>query len=183
MISFICSAVNASQFPETEKEIVFVGRSNVGKSSLINALYHQKLAYVGKTPGKTRMINFFDVNGRYTAVDVPGYGYAQRSMDETVRFAKMMDDYFVRKDRIRLVVMITDCRIGLTKDDLDMKDYLDDRDLNYVVVANKTDKLSNNQLMNSRHKLYKDIDDVIFLSAEKGKNIDSLSGKIDDALQ
>lgn len=182
MISFICSAVNGSQFPETDKEIVFVGRSNVGKSSLINALYHQKLAYVGKTPGKTRMINFFDVNGVYTAVDVPGYGYAQRSMDETVRFARMMDDYFERRDRIRLVVMITDCRIGLTKDDLDMKAYLQDRDLNYVVIANKTDKLSNNQLMNSKHNLYGDIEDVIFLSAEKGRNIDELSRKIDDAL-
>lgn len=182
MIRFICSAVSGSQFPETEKEIVFVGRSNVGKSSLINALYHQKLAYVGKTPGKTRMINFFDVNGQYTAVDVPGYGYAQRSMDETVRFARMMDDYFDRKDKIRLVVMITDCRIGLTKDDLDMKDYLEDRSLNYVVVANKTDKLSNNQLMSSRHKLYKDINDPLFISAEKGRNIEELNRRIEDAL-
>ena len=182
VIRFICSAVDGKQFPETEKEIVFVGRSNVGKSSVINALYHQKLAYVGKTPGKTRMINFFDVNGLYTAVDVPGYGYAQRSIDEMMRFAKMMDDYFDRKDRIRLVIMITDCRIGLTKDDQDMKDYLDERCLNHVIVANKIDKLSNNQLMNAKHKLYKNIDDAIFLSAEKGKNIDELIRKIEDAL-
>ncbi len=182
MVSFICSAVNGSQFPQTKKEIVFVGRSNVGKSSLINALYHQRLAYVGKTPGKTRMINFFDVNGIYTAVDVPGYGYARRSGDEMIRFAKMMDDYFDRKDRIRLAVMITDCRIGLTKDDLDMKGYLDDRNLRHVIVANKIDKLSNNQLMNAKHKYYKDISDVIYISADKGTNIDELYRKIDESL-
>lgn len=174
MIDFICSATNRSDFPDTDREVVFVGRSNVGKSSLINALYNQKLAYVGKTPGKTKLVNFFDVDGQYTAVDVPGYGYAKRSMNETIAFGKMMEDYFSRTDKIRLVVMIVDSKIGLTKDDLDMKEFIEDRGLNYVVAANKIDKLSNNQLMNNKRRLFKDIDNIIYVSAAKKTNMDSL---------
>ena len=182
MIRFLCSAIKKEQFPQTDKEIVFVGRSNVGKSSLINAIYNQKLAYVGKTPGKTKMINFFDVNGLYTAVDVPGYGYARRSQDEMIRFADMMDDYFSRTDKIRLCIMITDARIGLTDDDLDMKTYLEDRNIPYIIAANKIDKLSNNQLANNKRKLYADMDNVIYVSAEKRKNIDQIQNAINAAL-
>lgn len=178
MIRFICSAVDKTGFPQTEKEIVFVGRSNVGKSSLINALYKQKLAYVGKTPGKTKLINFFDINGEYTAVDVPGYGYARRSKAEAVQFARMMDDYFSRKELIKLVVMIVDTRIGLTSDDLDMKEYLDLHDLNYVLAANKIDKLSNNELMNNKHWFFNGYDNVVYVSAEKKKNLDQLEAYI-----
>ena len=174
MISFICSATNRNDFPDTDREVVFVGRSNVGKSSLINALYNQKLAYVGKTPGKTKLVNFFDVDGAYTAVDVPGYGYAKRSMDETIAFGKMMEDYFSRSEKIRLVIMIVDGKIGMTKDDLDMKEFIEDRGLDYVIVANKIDKLSNNQLMNNKHKLFKDIDNIIYVSALKKKNMEEL---------
>ena len=178
MVKFICSATEKKQFPLTEKEIVFVGRSNVGKSSLINALYNQKLAFVGKTPGKTRLINFFDVDGVYTAVDVPGYGYARRSQDEAVAYADMMDDYFSRKDLIRLVVMIVDCRIGMTEDDLDMKEYLINRNLPYLIAVNKIDKLSNNQLNNQKRKFFSQEKDIIYVSAEKKRNIDQLKNAI-----
>ena len=178
MIRFLCSAQNGSQFPQTEKEVVFVGRSNVGKSSLINAIYNQKLAYVGKTPGKTKLINFCDVDELYTAVDVPGYGYARRSQNEAIAFGKMMDDYFDRKDKIALVIMIVDSRIGLTKDDLDMKDYLEAHQLRYLIAANKIDKLSNNQLNNNKQKFYLDYPDAIYVSAEKKKNLDRLEDKI-----
>ena len=178
MISFICSATSKKDFPDTDSEVIFVGRSNVGKSSLINALYNQKLAYVGKTPGKTKLVNFFDVDGIYTAVDVPGYGYAKRSMNETIAFGKMMEDYFSRTDKIRLVIMIVDSKIGLTNDDLDMKEFIEDRKLDYVVVANKIDKLSNNQLMNNKHRLFKDIDNIIYVSAAKKTNMDKLKEMI-----
>ena len=182
MVDFICSAVRKEQFPQTEKEVVFVGRSNVGKSSLINALYNQKLAFVGKTPGKTRLINFFDVNGIYTAVDVPGYGFARRSQDEAVRYAQMMDDYFSRKDKIRLVVMIVDSRIGLTNDDRDMKDYLIGKGLDYVIAANKIDKLSNNQLNNNKRRFFNDEEHIVYVSAEKKKNIDHLRNVINSCI-
>lgn len=179
VISFIKSAKAAKDFPASEKEIVFVGRSNVGKSSLINSLYKKDLAYTGKTPGKTRMINFFNIDDIYTAVDVPGYGYARRSQKEAIEYASMMDDYFDRTDKIRLVIQITDVRIGPTQDDIDMEEYLKDRKLNYVVIANKIDKLSNNQLTNARHKLYRDRVNVIYVSAEKKKNIDQVKEYID----
>ena len=84
MVKFIKSTTKKNDFPDTKREVVFVGRSNVGKSSLLNALYKQKIAYVGKTPGKTRLINFFNVDDKYTAVDVPGYGYAKRSQKEAI---------------------------------------------------------------------------------------------------
>ena len=183
MINFICSAVTKKDFPHADKEIVFVGRSNVGKSSLINALYKNKLAYVGKTPGKTRLINFFNINDEYVAVYVPGYGFARRSSSDAIQYANMIDDYFPHDDKIILVIMIVDSRIGLTNDDLDMKDYLDDMRLPYVVVANKIDKLSNNELMNNKHKLFADISEVIYVSAEKKKNIDQLEKRIFEAVR
>lgn len=183
MPSFIKSAKEGKEFPETEKEVVFVGRSNVGKSSLLNCLYKKNLAYTGKTPGKTRLINFFDIDGRYTAVDVPGYGYARRSQQEAVDYAKMMDDYFSRKGKIRLTVMIVDSRIGLTKDDQDMKEYLDSQQIPYVIVANKIDKLSNNQLNNNKRLFFNGMDNVIYISAEKRKNIDQLVYAIEDAVK
>lgn len=174
MISFIKSAKTKKDFPDSLKEVVFVGRSNVGKSSLINALYKNKLAYVGKTPGKTRLINFFNINDEYTAVDVPGYGYAKRSDKEALDFDRMMSDYFSRKDTIKLVVMIVDSRIGLTEDDLDMKEYVESNGLRYLIVANKIDKLSNNELMNRKMKLFKDLDPVLYVSAEKKKGIEKI---------
>jgi len=184
VINFICSSNSLNNFPITDREVVFVGRSNVGKSSLINAIYNQKLAYVGKKPGKTRMINFFDINNEYTAVDVPGYGYAQRSKNEAIEYANMMDDYFSRLDKIKLVIMIVDSRIGLTNDDLDMKEYLDERNINYLIVANKIDKLSNNQLTNNKHKLFKEFDDnIIYVSAEKKKNINQIHEYINNVIK
>ena len=180
MVKFLKSATNKNDFPDTKREVVFVGRSNVGKSSLLNALYNQKIAYVGKTPGKTRLINFFDVDDKYTAVDVPGYGYAQRSKKEAIDYANMMDDYFSRTNKIKLVVMIVDSRIGLTDDDLDMKQYLEDMNLNYIIVANKIDKLSNNQLFNNKNKLFKELDNVIYVSAEKNKNLDLINNEIEN---
>lgn len=182
MVKFICSAKSINDFPETEMEVVFVGRSNVGKSSLLNALYNQKIAYVGKTPGKTRLINFFNIDNKYTAVDVPGYGYARRSKQEAIEYANMMDDYFSRKDKIKLVVVIVDSRIGLTQDDLDMKEYLDDLSIKYVIVANKIDKLSNNQLNNNKRKFFNNIDNVLYISAEKKVNINHLVDSINSIL-
>ena len=182
MPSFIKSAKNGKDFPQTQREVVFVGRSNVGKSSLLNCLYKKNLAYTGKTPGKTRLINFFDIDGKYTAVDVPGYGYARRSRQEAIDFAEMMDDYFSRKDKIRLTVMIVDSRIGLTKDDSNMKEYLEEQEIPYVIVANKIDKLSNNQLNKNKRMFFNQMDNVIYLSAEKKTNIDQLIRVIEDSL-
>ena len=177
MVSFIKSARSINDFPNTSREVVFVGRSNAGKSSLLNALYKKDLAYVGKTPGKTKLINFFNINDEYVAVDVPGYGFANRSQDEAIAFGEMMDDYFSR-DKVKLAVMIVDSRLGLTKDDIDMKDFLESRNIKYIIAANKIDKLSNNQLNNNKHKLFSDYKYVCYVSAEKRTNIDMLKEQI-----
>ena len=179
MISFIKSAKSINDFPNSTREVVFVGRSNAGKSSLLNALYGKNLAYVGKTPGKTKLINFFDINGDYTAVDVPGYGYANRSQDEAIEFGKMMDEYFSRKC-IKLAVIIVDSRLGLTKDDVDMKEFLESKNIKYIIAANKIDKLSNNELNNNKQKFFKDLKYVSYISAEKKTNIDNLSKQIEE---
>ena len=181
MISFIKSAKSINDFPKTEREVVFVGRSNAGKSSLLNALYKKDLAYVGKTPGKTRLINFFDIDGKYTAVDVPGYGFANRSKQESIDFAKMMDDYFSRKV-VKLAVIIVDSRLGLTQDDIDMKEYLESKNIKYIIAANKIDKLSNNELNNNKQLFFKDYKYVVYISAEKKTNIDTLNSEIESIL-
>ena len=177
MISFIKSAKSINDFPKTEREVVFVGRSNAGKSSLLNALYKKDLAYVGKTPGKTKLINFFNINDEYTAVDVPGYGFANRSKQDAIDFANMMDDYFSRKS-VKLAVIIVDSRLGLTQDDIDMKEYLESKKIKYIIAANKIDKLSNNQLNNNKQLFFKDYKYVVYISAEKKKNIDILNKQI-----
>ena len=177
MISFIKSAKTKNDFPQTTREVVFVGRSNAGKSSLLNALYKKDLAYVGKTPGKTKLINFFNINDSYTAVDVPGYGFANRSQDEAIEFGNMMEEYFSRKN-VKLAVIIVDSRLGLTKDDIDMKDFLEQNNIKYIIAANKIDKLSNNQLNNNKRLFFNDYKYVYYISAEKKTNIDELNAAI-----
>ena len=176
-VSFIKSAKFKNDFPETSREVVFVGRSNAGKSSLLNALYKKDLAYVGKTPGKTRLINFFNIDDQYTAVDVPGYGFANRSQDEAIEFGQMMEEYFSRKN-VKLAIIIVDSRLGLTKDDIDMKEYLESKGIKYIIAANKIDKLSNNQLNNNKRLFFNDYDYVIYVSAEKRTNIEQLKNEI-----
>ena len=143
MIRFIKSAKSSVDYPESLKEVVLVGRSNVGKSSFINAVFNQKAAYVGKTPGKTRLLNFFAVDDRYTLVDVPGYGFAKLSNNEIVAFGEMMEEYFSKRQALKLLVMITDIRHKPTGDDLDMIEFARYHHLNTLVIANKAD---NNRL-------------------------------------
>lgn len=182
MISFIKSAKSINDFPKTNREVVFVGRSNAGKSSLLNALYKNNLAFVGKTPGKTRLINFFDINGEYTAVDVPGYGFANRSKAESIEFANMMDDYFSRKE-VKLAIIIVDSRIGLTQDDIDMKEYLESKHIKYIIAANKIDKLSNNEINKNKQLFFNNLDYVIYISALKKTNINGLNDEINKLIK
>lgn len=181
MVTFVKSAIKKQDFPLGYKEIVFVGRSNVGKSTLINALYKKGLAFTGKTPGKTRLINFFNNDDKYLIVDVPGYGYANRSQDEAIQYGEMMEDYFSR-DNIKLVIMIVDSRIGLTKDDEDMMQFLIDNHLKFIILANKIDKLSNNQLNNNKRMFFKDYLNVYYVSGEKRLGLDEVKDEINRSL-
>jgi GTP-binding protein len=163
--TFHVSAAEATQFPEPKAwEFVVVGRSNVGKSSLINRITgHHRLAYVGKQPGKTRLINFYAIEAGYL-VDVPGYGYAQRSQAELKRYGRLMEGYFKSRP-ITAVLMLLDSRHDLSKEDEDMLNYLKSLHLPMVLVANKLDKLNQSDLSQAK-KRYAAYDlPVLFFSA------------------
>ena len=186
MTNFLKSALSFNDFPNTNKELVFLGKSNVGKSSLINSLYGKKTAYVGKTPGKTKMLNFFDVDNKYTFVDAPGYGYAKRSEKEIIQFGEMMEDYFQKRKELKLAILIIDVRHKPSKDDIDMKNYLDEFNIPYIIVANKIDKLSNNELFKAKKVLIENLnikeENIRYISALKKDNTNIIKEEIESIL-
>lgn len=142
---------NAKQFPKNPKpQIALSGRSNVGKSSLINTLLGRKsLARVSSAPGKTITINYYNVDNKMFLVDLPGYGYAKRSMESKKSWSSLTDDYFLKNpsaDAIKLVIQLIDIRTGPTDDDIMMINFLIDSEIPFIVTATKTDKLSKSQL-------------------------------------
>lgn len=142
-----CTAFNKSQLPPCgAEEVVFVGRSNVGKSTLINALLGRKIAKVSSTPGKTRSINFYNVESgdrKFCLVDIPGYGYAARGFDERKSWWKLIDDYFGDVERnISFVVHLMDFRHGPLANDDELTNWLDAMDMPRLVVFTKGDKIS-----------------------------------------
>ncbi|MEE0929720.1 MAG: ribosome biogenesis GTP-binding protein YihA/YsxC [Acutalibacteraceae bacterium] len=141
------TAGRASQLkPSDLPEIVFSGRSNVGKSSLINKLVNRKaLARVSGQPGKTATINFFKVGDSFNLVDLPGYGYAKVSHSEKVRWAELVEGYFAQDRKFALIVQIVDMRHKPTKDDLNMIDFLNNSGMPFAVVLTKKDKLKKTQ--------------------------------------
>ena len=141
------SAGLPSQFPADPKaQVAFSGRSNVGKSSLINTLLGRKsLARVSSSPGKTITINFYDVDKKLYLVDLPGYGFAKRSPEDMRKFSALTDGYFTSNkniDRLKLVIQLVDSRIGPTKDDEMMLSFLTELNIPFCVVATKVDKLN-----------------------------------------
>ena len=148
---FVTSAVAPEGYPKTGlPEIAFMGRSNVGKSSLINSLLgNRKLARTSSTPGRTQLIYFFRVNGRFLFVDRPGYGYAK--VPERVRstWGKMVENYLANREELVLSILILDSRHAPTANDLQLKSWLEHHGLPFIVVSTKADRLSNNQLRNS----------------------------------
>lgn len=144
---FVISAAQPSQFPRTSyPEIAFAGRSNVGKSSLLNTLTgRKKLAKVSGTPGKTRQINFFRINGRYHFVDLPGYGYARVSKSEREEWSRVIETFISEREQLRLVVALSDIRHEPTALDRDMFVWLEDLGRPFIVVLTKYDKVSPTQ--------------------------------------
>jgi GTP-binding protein len=142
------------------------GRSNVGKSSLINTLLGRKsLARVSSAPGKTITINYYNIDNKMFLVDLPGYGYAKRSQESKKSWSTLTEDYFLKnpsEDAIRLVIQLIDIRTGPTDDDIMMINFLIDNNIPFIVVATKTDKLSNAQLK----KAIDDIENEYFLGTD-----------------
>ena len=143
----LISAGDPRQFPATPvSQIVLSGRSNVGKSSLINTLLGRKaLARVSSAPGKTITVNFYDVDGKLFLVDLPGYGFAKRPPQEKAKWSALTDGYFTKNrniDRVKLVLQLIDMKVGPTADDVTMLRYLAECDLPFAVIATKADKLN-----------------------------------------
>ena len=130
--------------PSKKVEVAFCGRSNVGKSSLLNKLCNRKsLAKVGSTPGKTTTVNFFEVNDNVDLIDLPGYGYARRSEREKSRWAVLMEHYFNSERKIALTVLLLDIRHDPTENDFQMINFLMYNNIPFIIVLTKRDKLSN----------------------------------------
>ena len=140
-------AVKPAQYPDTsKKEIAFAGRSNVGKSSLLNMITGRKsLARVSGNPGKTRTINFYLCNDEFRMVDLPGYGYAKVSRGESEKWGEMMESYLEKRENLVKVVQLVDIRHKPSAQDVQMYDYLKYYNLDGIVVATKADKVSNNE--------------------------------------
>ena len=154
------SAAGANQFPDlVMPEIAFAGRSNVGKSTLINSLLTRKnLVKTSATPGKTRLINFFLINEIFCLVDLPGYGFAKVPTEMRESWRKLIETYLSRRDNLRGVVLIIDIRHGPTAQDRQLKSWLDFQQRPMLVVASKSDKLSRGKCASQLQKIKKDLE-------------------------
>lgn len=155
----VISAPDSQSWPDSDlPEIVLAGRSNVGKSSFINTMCgRRRLAYVGNTPGKTRLLNFFNLDDRYMFVDVPGYGYANISKQQLLKFGAMMEEYFERRKQKKGVVILVDARHMPTDDDHTMLEYVRYFALPIVIVATKIDKVPKTRLAHQLALIRKDL--------------------------
>ena len=179
-VEFLISAASPKNFPTRRlPEIAFAGKSNVGKSSVINRLLQRKnFARVGDKPGKTIHVNYFVLDGKCYLVDLPGYGFAKVSQSEKERWGKLMEDYFAA-NRIDLGVLIVDYRHPPTNNDITMARWFLDSGCPFVVVANKMDKLKKSELEPNLQTIREDLElpdscPIIPFSAEKGDGRDVL---------
>ena len=184
---FVLSAVKASTFIRDGKpQVTFAGRSNVGKSSVINRLLGRKnFARVGATPGKTNQINYFDIDGKLYFTDLPGYGYAKVSKTERDRWGKLMENYFQSAGLIHLGVQIVDARHKPTADDVTMCDWFKGTGCPVIVVANKLDKLKKSEIEPNMARIRETLElggDTLLIpfSAEKGTGKTELLAAISD---
>jgi GTP-binding protein len=187
---FIKSATRPEQYPPaTLPEIAFVGRSNVGKSSLINTLVGRKdLAKTSNTPGRTQLINFFTINEKISFVDLPGYGFAKVSQSVKKNWGEMVEAYLKERQSLALVIFILDVRRHPSKDDLSLGDWFDQYRIPYLYILTKSDKLSNNQITAQKRAIEKDLrlsskDRVIIFSAKTQKGKDDIWQALNDYLK
>ncbi|MBT5795639.1 MAG: YihA family ribosome biogenesis GTP-binding protein [Deltaproteobacteria bacterium] len=172
---FILSASSPWQFPPpTLPEIAFAGRSNVGKSTLINSLLNRKkLVKTSSTPGKTQLINFFNINDKFHFVDLPGYGFAKVPENVRKQWQRLIESYLQERESLRNVVLIVDSRHGPTAQDRQLKEWLDYYERPVLIVASKVDKLKRGQIQKNlkiiRQDLALDATPLAHSSLEKGR--------------
>ena len=171
---FMLSATHESQFPSPElPEVAFLGRSNVGKSTLLNKLLGQKLAFTSSTPGRTQAVNFFRVDDRILFVDLPGYGYAKAPKSVTRSWQEFIDAYLVGRDNLALCVLLLDARRGWMERDLQLKEWLEFHQRPFMVAATKVDKLNQKERNASQKNIrehYPD-GDLVWFSGPTGQGV------------
>jgi len=177
---FICSAVTPGQYPPDDlPEVAFAGRSNVGKSSLINKILNRKkLVRTSKTPGRTQLLNFFEINELWRFVDLPGYGYAKVPAEVQKRWRPMVESYLTTRVNLRGMVWLLDIRREVSKEDLQLWDWLQAKQVEVIIVVTKADKLSKNkrnkQAASIARGLGREAQKLIQFSATSGEGKDEI---------
>jgi GTP-binding protein len=177
---FICSAVTPGQYPPDDlPEVAFAGRSNVGKSSLINKILNRKkLVRTSKTPGRTQLLNFFEINELWRFVDLPGYGYAKVPAEVQKRWRPMVESYLTTRVNLRGMVWLLDIRREVSKEDLQLWDWLQAKQVEVIIVVTKADKLSKNkrnkQAASIARSLGREAQELIQFSATSGEGKDEI---------
>ena len=183
---FVKSAFKEIDWPkDTKPEIAFLGRSNVGKSSLINSLLMVRgLARTSSTPGRTQSLNFFSINERFWFVDLPGFGYARVPKDIKSTWGEMATTYLAKRNQLVLSIQIVDSRHEPTKQDLQLHEWLENSNKPKLIVATKSDKLSNNELRRNLEHIARVLDDdsVVAYSAKTGRGRDEVWRAIKSAV-
>lgn len=172
-----------------QPEVAFSGRSNVGKSSLINRITKQKkLARTSNTPGRTQSLNYYNIDDKFYLVDLPGYGFANVPKKVKEDWAELIDDYLHYRENLLGIVQIIDARHKPTKDDKMMVEWLKASGLSFLIAATKVDKISNNKRAKQKKVIYKELqldknDNFIFFSAETGEGIYAVYNYLEDLLE
>lgn len=197
-VELVASSSAAKQFPNDGlPEVAFVGRSNVGKSSLLNTLLlrrqkhragsppidRKQLAYTSRTPGRTQTLNFYRIDHAFYFVDLPGYGYARLSREATAGWRKLAESYLLERPALRLVVLIVDIRHCASPLDLQMKDWLTALDHHFLVVATKADKLNASARRRAVQAIRQSFDSALPFSAKTGEGVGPLWDGIRTALE
>ncbi|MEE1029488.1 MAG: ribosome biogenesis GTP-binding protein YihA/YsxC [Alphaproteobacteria bacterium] len=177
MIKFVGSFETVKSLPKTHfSEYAFIGRSNVGKSSLINAIVGAQIARTSNTPGRTQSLNLFNLDDRIMIVDLPGYGYAKVSKVDAMRWLQRLEDYLLNRSQLKRLFILIDSRIGVRDSDLDLMDFCDANAIPYQVVYTKKDKKvrEKNQIEIKHTDHGAMIPEILYTSAEKKTGLDGL---------
>lgn len=185
-IKFVTSSKTKLQDENIEvlPEILFIGRSNVGKSSLINSISnHNRLAYVSSKPGHTKLLNYYNVDNKFYLVDAPGYGFSQTDKNFILEYEKIMDSYFNDNKNIKIVIILIDGRRGIKDYENDLISYLNDLNINYCIVFTKIDKLNQSEksLLNKEAKKINKID-IFYSRFDRVNSLDSLKEYLEKIL-
>lgn len=183
---FVTSADSLKTCPEFKlPEIAMIGRSNVGKSSFINTLVNRKnLARTSNTPGKTRLINFYNINNKFVITDLPGYGYAKISKTEQAKWKQHLEDYLLNREPLDFVFHLIDCRHEVQANDIQMREWLDYNDIPVITIATKSDQLSKNLAVKSANDMAKMLHAhvIMFSSGKEKKGRDEVLKTIEERL-